>query len=1128
MKEKITLLFLFTVVPVIIAFSQFKPQWAFNPADSGLTASAQTGKVIKTDNAGNTYVAGEFRDTVDFDPGTGYYTLKSAGILNDIFLAKYSTTGNLVWAKSIGSTDNDYCNYMAIDSDGNVYITGYFTGTVDFNPGGAEPAILTANTTDIYFAKYNTDGNYVYAKAVGGPYGMDVSNSIFVDAAKNVYLTGYFYRKAQFDPENIADSISAYSETNYDIFYAKYSASGNYVYAKSISCSGFDEGKSIAADTEGNVYLTGYFNGTADFDPGTGVVEFISSGNDILMAKYDLSGNYLWAKKIGAGLTDQGLSLALDASNNIYLTGIFNGTVDFNPGGTEPANLVSAGGNDIFISKYDQGGNYISTGRMGGSGADRANSIAMDALGNIYITGNFNGTADFDPGSGTANLVSNGSSDIYLAKYDNTINYVSAVKIGGTGSEEGFSVNIDKDQNALLTGKFRGTVDFDPGTNTLNLQSRSGTDDDIFIVKYNQTPEIEVKGNSISIANGDNTPTTTDHTEFGSTGIGSTLQRTFEIRNSGGATLNLTGSPRVAVSGTGFSLAVDAPSTIAVGQTVTFTISFTPATIETLTGSISIANNDEDENPFTFAIAGTGTKIPQTITGFTISSPKIYGDAPFTISATGGGSGNPVIFSSSDITIATCTGTNGSTITLLKPGTVKIFANQAGNDTYSDAPQVEQSIVINTKVLTVTGITANNKVYNGTTFGTITGTAALEGVVGTDDVILVTGTISPLFNNKNIGVGKPVTVYGYSISGNDATKYTFPNPVLYADITPILLTISGLVAENKEYDATTAAIVNGTAQLNGVLGAEVVSLFIENASADFNYKNVGINKQVFLSGYSLDGNDKANYTLDLNSGLMADITPKALLVTGIVAENKEYDGTTSAFFSGGTLDGVIGEDQVAIASITGEFASANAGTDIEVTVTSITLGGSDGGNYTVSYLPTGLTADILKATPIITWENPANITSGTALSSTQLNATASVEGTFEYTPPSGTILNVGNNQELKTDFTPTDGLNYNTASKTVYINVVTTTGIERISEELIILYPNPVVDKITLSGISEFATAKKVKLQIIDHLGKLVFSLEKEYLSDIEHIEVENLIKGTYYLCIQTENHILVKRFIKL
>jgi hypothetical protein len=116
---------------------------------------------------------------------------------------------------------------------------------------------------------------------------------------------------------------------------------------------------------------------------------------------------------------------------------------------------------------------------------------------------------------------------------------------------------------------------------------------------------------------------------------------------------------------------------------------------------------------------------------------------------------------------------------------------------------------------------------------------------------------------------------------------------------------------------------------------------------------------------------------------------------------------------------------------------------------------------------------------------------------------------------------------LKADFTPTDEINYNMASKTVYINVVTATGIEKISENLVKLYPNPVVDKITLSGISVFAAGKKAKLKIIDHLGKLVFITEKEYLSDIEYIEVGNLTKGAYYLSIQSENHILIKRFIK-
>src|SRR5262249_14945501 len=161
---------------------------------------------------------------------------------------------------------------------------------------------------------------------------------------------------------------------------------------------GDDIGYSIAVDASGNVYTTGFFHGTVDFDPGSGTKNLVATGSntDIFISKLDASGNYVWAKKIGGNTADIGYSIAFDASGNVYTTGSFQGTVDFDPG-TGTQNLVASGSTEIFISELDASGNFVLAKHMGGGLYGYGQCIKVDASGNIYTTGYFSGTADFDP-----------------------------------------------------------------------------------------------------------------------------------------------------------------------------------------------------------------------------------------------------------------------------------------------------------------------------------------------------------------------------------------------------------------------------------------------------------------------------------------------------------------------------------------------------------------------------------------------------------------------------------------------------------------------------------------------------------------------------------------------------------
>jgi len=275
--------------------------------------------------------------------------------------------------------------------------------------------------------------DYQWAKGIGGT-SWDYGYSIAVDDMGNVYVTGVFGGTsggtADFDPGPGTANLT--SAGNIDIFFAKYNSSGDYIWAKRLGGIGWDDGRSIALDGTGNVYITGWFMGTVDFDPGPDTAALTSVGRDIFFAKYSSSGDYIWAKRVGGTWFEEGSSIALDDMGNVYITGTFEGTADFDPGpGT--ANLISAGAgfDDIFFAKYSSSGDYLWAKSIGSTLIDQGLSIALDGMGNVYITGYFWGTADFDPGSSTADLTSNGIYDIFFAKYNSSGNYIWAKRVGG-------------------------------------------------------------------------------------------------------------------------------------------------------------------------------------------------------------------------------------------------------------------------------------------------------------------------------------------------------------------------------------------------------------------------------------------------------------------------------------------------------------------------------------------------------------------------------------------------------------------------------------------------------------------------------------------------------------------------
>jgi len=482
MKTKLFTLLCFLLITTCIFAQEPQFEWAVGFG----VAYNEEGNSITVDNAGNIYTTGSFLGPTDFDPSSGVHNLTTNGMW-DVFISKLDGNGDFVWAKSLGGTANDHSNSITTDVYGNVYITGDFEYTTDFDPGSVVYNLSSNGHRDIFILKLDGNGNFVWAKSMGSS-ASDWGYSIAIDNLGNVFTTGWFCYTVDFDPGSGVHNLTSIG-SSYNIFISKLDVNGNFVWAKSIGSINDDRGFSIAIDDSGNVYTTGCFENTVDFNPGSGVYNLTSNGDyDIYILKLDVNGNFVWAKTMGSSLDDVSYSLAIDDSGNIFSTGYFQNTVDFDPG-NGVYNLFSIGSEDIFISKLDVNGNFVCAKSMGGIGFDYGCSIAIDDSGNVFSTGCFQNTVDFDPGIGVFNLTANGYHwDIFITKLEGNGNFVWAKSIGNSASDIGNSIAIDATENVYTTGTFTNIVDFDPGSGNYSLSSVGYGNEAIFILKLSQAP----------------------------------------------------------------------------------------------------------------------------------------------------------------------------------------------------------------------------------------------------------------------------------------------------------------------------------------------------------------------------------------------------------------------------------------------------------------------------------------------------------------------------------------------------------------------------------------------------------------------------------------------------------------
>lgn len=446
----------------------------------------EEGYSITTDADGNSYITGYFSDTVDFNPDPNKTKFLISNGLEDIFVLKLDTGGNLLWVRQIGAALSDVGTSICLDKWNNVIVTGNFGSTADFNPDPNRTYNITAGgSADAFVLRMNNDGVFLWARGIGSS-SFEAGYSVAPDDKGNVYTGGEFNGATDFDPGSNTFTLTPVKDR--DAFVLKLDSAGWLVWAKQIGGNGYETARSIAVQPAGVIYIAGDINGNADLDPGAGTYNVTGTVLRFFLLKLNASGSFVWAKVMPIGLqwANADRALTLDASGLVFLTGNFQGTIDFDPDTAASTFKTSQGNRDAFIMKLNSIGRLVWVSTIGGTGTNTTAdgySITLDVNSNVYATGRFSGTVDFNPGSSSYNLGSVTSQDVFVLKLNASGDLVWAKSMKGEGI--GACLSIDPFRNVYVTGMFKGSVDFNPDSSRAYNVSALGLLD-CFVLKLEQ------------------------------------------------------------------------------------------------------------------------------------------------------------------------------------------------------------------------------------------------------------------------------------------------------------------------------------------------------------------------------------------------------------------------------------------------------------------------------------------------------------------------------------------------------------------------------------------------------------------------------------------------------------------
>ncbi len=423
---------------------------------------------------------GAFTGTVDFNPGSAVNNLVSHGDY-DIFIVKYDTGGNFIWARNIGGAFDDMGKSVRVDKQGNIFVLGTFQNTVDFDPG---PGIvnITSQGVNTCLLKLDPNGNFVWVKTILAR----EPETLSVDNNNNLVIDGLFAGTRDFDPGPAVYNMSTVSAIDDDFFVLKLDHDGNFLWARQFSNQGGAQIQTWNAttDTQNNILFSGNFTGTVDFDPGPGTMNYTAGFDDTFILELDAQGNFIWVKVFGGIYADKIWSVRTDSHGNIYATGEFGDTVDFDPGPGTFLLTASVSTDGCFILKLDANGNFVYAKKLDG-GIAHGRSVAIDIADNIYIAGEGYVGTDLDPGAGT--YILNSGATKFALKLDPNGNFIWGAGFNSQGNTFGSvysDLTVDALKNVYFAGDFPSPIDWDP-TTSVHIATPNGNYD-AYMLKLSQ------------------------------------------------------------------------------------------------------------------------------------------------------------------------------------------------------------------------------------------------------------------------------------------------------------------------------------------------------------------------------------------------------------------------------------------------------------------------------------------------------------------------------------------------------------------------------------------------------------------------------------------------------------------
>lgn len=387
------------------------------------------------------------------------------------------------WAQTFGGLDEDEGIDVAIDDEGNSYVTGFFRNTVDFDPGPGVVERTSVGSEDAFLCKYKPQGTLEWALTWGSSSG-DRGNGVAVDDYGVVLVTGWFQGITDFDPGDGTENRTPIGST--DAYLSAFSLDGEFYGVSTWGGTASDGGLAVVADGP-DVYVTGVFSGTVDFDwdPVDEAVRNSNGSNDIFILKVVGEGDFGWVQTWGGAGNDEGECVAVDSSGYVYISGNAKGySVDFDPDPVDTDYKDGGANSWAFLSKFDSTGDYLWSGRWGNSSDTNAAGVAVDSSDNVYVVGHFLWyDTDLDPDPvGEDIKVNIGDADAYMSKFDPSGDYIWGMHWGGAEEDIAIGVASNSAGDIFVSGHFETSADLDP--DPVDVDTHTGFGFNVFLSKF--------------------------------------------------------------------------------------------------------------------------------------------------------------------------------------------------------------------------------------------------------------------------------------------------------------------------------------------------------------------------------------------------------------------------------------------------------------------------------------------------------------------------------------------------------------------------------------------------------------------------------------------------------------------